>query len=975
MKKQLLSIALLSAVVSGAMAHEIGDKVYSNSAKWKITGKNLVTNGDFSDLSLTGWSAIDETVDKLTTFSVLAGQGAEGKNEIKVNDGQTALKNGIYQTIAIEQGGTYIVSMKVMNTKAAGFTDFDLTGANINYINAYYNTDGALATAGGTNNTVLSYGADGVCGGYTFSFATDKFTEVNFPVTAPADGQIVIDLRGLAEGLEICDVTCQAAEQVYDTRIPEKRIAYIKSVLASYDFSERDNYTDLDEAIQEVQTMIADGTEDGYESAMENLELAWDAFVTECFANVLNTINTGGTGNYSANWDNWTGKFNKMSSDASAQNAVSGWSWSTDRWCHKTASANSPLQIQWMRGSSGDWNNVATNTTTLDKGTYFFGVQGAGGMMTLNKNRWVRSEAKECAETYLFFNNDTTDMFLLPTSNDMASTYGNVIYKFEVAEDNTPVKFGIRCNIGQNQVAGDGFDVNFYHPVLYKVLVAGELTPEQDTYLSNVQTQIDALKGRITVAEGYVAADQKQRPWGKENLQKGIDEAKKRLAVWEAMSQEDRLATLDNYSAKYEASQAPYYSVDGVYVLKDTTYSDDTEKALQNVIMNAGVRYINNELISKFESYNAPLLDVVALIENANETLNNPLYADGDKTTFQSKISESKAAYDAIAAATTDATREDDVTRLNEIVTALEAASEAFKKSAEISPIATFDFEGGYEKIDNEGDVSYVVKSVEDNLNMVFADGQLSDKANDVYDYDLSYQIVKSKSEAINDGNILVIGNTANLLELTDVVAPTPDDVLRIDFTMYHPAWGNSAGTPEVLLLDAEKNTIGGFRRGAWNAVDYCSFGDFGGKLFETDKPSQLKDCFAITGGSRVDYKLIFDFKALTMQASVIQYKGDAKTCEVSAETSGETVPFGEVRNLPKYFSLSGAAPKMMSGRRSSIDNIKIYKYASKAATSGITNVDTEAAEATKAVKKIENGQIVIVKGGKKYTVAGAQIK
>ena len=155
MKKQLLSIALLSAFVSGAMAHEIGDKVYSNSAKWKITGKNLVTNGDFSDLSLSGWSAIDETVDKLTTFSVLAGQGAEGKNEIKVNDSQTDLKNGIYQTIAIEQGGTYIVSMKVMNTKAAGFTDFDLTGANTNYINAYYNTDGALATTGGTNNTTL----------------------------------------------------------------------------------------------------------------------------------------------------------------------------------------------------------------------------------------------------------------------------------------------------------------------------------------------------------------------------------------------------------------------------------------------------------------------------------------------------------------------------------------------------------------------------------------------------------------------------------------------------------------------------------------------------------------------------------------------------------------------------------------------------------------------------------------------------
>ena len=969
MKKQLLSIALLSAVVSGAMAHEIGDKVYSNSAKWKITGRNLVNNGDFSDVSLSDWSNIDETVDKSTTFAVLAGKGPKGKNVIQVNDGQTDLKNGIYQTIAIEQGGTYIVSMKVMNTKAAGFTDFDLTGANTNYINAYYNTDGALATADGTN---LSYGNGGECGGYTFSFTTDKFTEVNFPVQAPADGQIVIDLRGLSAGLEICDVTCQAAEKIYDTRIPEKRIAYIKSVLNSYEFSE-DSYAELQEEITAVESLISEGAEEGYDNAMENLDLAWENFVTANFSNVLNSINTGASGNNSANWDNWTGKFNKMS-DASAQNAVSGWSWSTDRWCHKTAKANSPLQIQWMRGSSGTWDNIATNTTTLDKGIYFFGFQGAGGMMTLNKNRWTRSQAKECAETYVFFNNDTTKMFLLPTSNDMASTYGNVIYKFEVAEDNTPVKFGIRCNIGQGQVAKDGFDVNLFHPVLYKVLVEGELKPEQKTYLGNVQAQIDALDGRIKVAEGYVAADQKTRPWGKENLQKGIVEAKKRLEVWEAMSEDDRLATMDNYSAKYEATQAPYY-VDGAYVLKDTTYTDNTEKALQNIIMNAGVRYINNEFISIFENYNAPLLNVAAVINTANETLENPLYADGDKTTFQSKISEAKTAYDAIVAATTDATREADVTRLNELVDVLEAASEAFKKSAEISPIATFDFEGGYEKVDNEGEVTYVVKSTENNLSMVFADGQLSDKANDVYDYDLSYQIVKSKSEAINDGNILVIGNTANLLELTDAVAPTSDDVLRIDFTMYHPAWGNSAGTPEVLLLDADKNTIGGFRRGAWNAIDYCSFGDFSGKLFQTDKPAQLKDCFAITGGSRVDYKLIFDFKALTMQASVIQYKGDVNTCEVYAETAGETVPFGDVRNLPKYFSLSGVAPKMISHRRSSIDNIKIYRYASKAAVSGITDVEKEAAEASKAVKKIENGKIVIVKGGKKYTVAGAQIK
>ena len=42
---------------------------------------------------------------------------------------------------------------------------------------------------------------------------------------------------------------------------------------------------------------------------------------------------------------------------------------------------------------------------------------------------------------------------------------------------------------------------------------------------------------------------------------------------------------------------------------------------------------------------------------------------------------------------------------------------------------------------------------------------------------------------------------------------------------------------------------------------------------------------------------------------------------------------------------------------------------------SGIADVTTATQNAAKAVKKIENGQIVIVKNGKKYTVAGAQIK
>ena len=949
MKKQLLSIALLSAVVSGAMAHEIGDKVYSNSAKWKITGKNLVTNGDFSDLSLSGWTAIDETVDKLTTFSVLAGQGHEGKNEIKVNDGQTDLKNGIYQTIAIQQGGTYIVSMKVMNTKAAGFTDFDLTGANTNYINAYYNTDGARATADGTT---LSYGTDGVCGGYTFSFTTDKFTTVNFPVQAPAEGQIVIDLRGLSEGLEICDVTCQAAEKIYDTRIPEKRIAYINSVLKSYEFSE-DSKAELQEAITEVETLISDDADEGYDNAMENLDLAWQEFVTANFSNVLNSINTGASGNYSANWDNWTSKFNKLSSDASAQNKVSGWSWSTDRWCHKTAEANSPLQIQWMRNSSGTWDNIATNTTTLDKGIYFFGFQGAGGMMTLNKDRWTRSQAKECAETYVFFNNDTTEMFLLPTSNDMASTYGNVIYKFEVAEDNTPVKFGIRCNIGQGQVAKDGFDVNLFHPVLYKVLVKGELTPEQKTYLANVQTQIDALKGRIKVAEDYVAETQKELPWGKEDLKAGLEEAKKRLAVWEAMDETERLDAMDNYSAKYDATQAPYY-VDGAYVLKDTTYTDNTEKALQNIIMNAGVRYLNNNFITPFVNKNAPLTDLAVAVENANAVYSEPINNSGDKETFKAVIDAAQALYNTQLVAPYS----------QEVVDALVAkkkelslASDAFIASVKKDVIVDIDFSTPAREIPAtvEGELSkYAIDGTKGTMNILGTFSAEMQKEWTQFAY----------GQGFNDlyTDVLFVGKGAAEVDLGYEIKDNDAIIASFDI------WYGYLDKAEFgfYFKDVDNNDIASFCRKVGSAAtanllgldeSAAAISQAGGKNNGNVQGNICKD------NNKTHFEVTLNYASKNMFVTTVNKDGKKVIHPTVA------MPEGVGKAAKLYFNSTYG-----NGERCCwLDNIVISVIGD--VPSGIADVTTATQNAAKAVKKIENGQIVIVKNGKKYTVAGAQIK
>ncbi len=954
MKKQLLSIAMLAAISTGAMAHEIGDKVYSNSARFRITGKNLVTNGDFSDLQLGGWTATDESIDKLTTFSVLAGMGANGANEIKVNEGNNALTNGIYQIVNIEQRGTYIVSMKVMNTTAAGFTDFDLTGSNINYINAYYNTDGALAIADGTDNTNLNYGTDGVCGGYTFSFNSEGFTTVNFPVVAPAEGKIVIDLRALADGVEICDVTCQAAEQIYDKRTPAKRIEYIEKVLNSYDFTERASYADLAEEIATIKGMIDEDAEDGYENEMENLEGYWNEFTAECFSNVLNSINGGKSGNESANWDNWTGKFSKLISDAAAQNAVSGWSWSTDRWAHKTAAANSPLQITWMRGASGTWDNIATNTTTLDKGTYFFGVQGAGGMMTLNKNRWARSQAFECAETYLFFNNDTTDMFLLPTANEYAATDGNVIYKFEVAEDNTPLTFGIRCNLGQGRTATDGFDVCFWHPVLYKVLVEGELTPEQKTYLDNTQIQIDALKGRIKVAEDYLAETQTKLPWGKEDLKAGLDETKVRLAAWEAMTQAERLETMDNASASYNATQAPYYN-EGVYVVKDSLHQQtDDANALPNLVMNAGVRYINNNFITPFVNKNTPLTDLAVAIENANAVYSEPMNNSGKKETFKAVIDAAQDLYNTQLAASYS---QEAVDALVAKKSELSLASDAFIASVKKDVIVDIDFSTPAREIPAtvEGELSkYAIDGTKGTMNIL---GTFSAEMQNAWTQ-FAY------GQGFNDlcTDVLFVGKGAAEVDLGYEVKDNDAIIASFDI------WYGYLDKAEFgfYFKDADGNDIASFCRKVGSAATAnllsldetaAAISQVGGRNNGNVQGNICKD------SNKTHFEVTLNYASKNMY--VITTNKDGK--KVIHPTVA--MPEGVGKTTKLYFNSTYS-----NGERCCwLDNIVISVIGD--VPSGIADVTTATQNAAKAVKKIENGQIIIVKDGKKYNVAGAQVK
>ena len=530
MIKNLLSLALLSSMAIGANAYNVDDFIYTRAAKYKVTAANLVTNGELKGASLDGWTATDPTAAGLAeVFTVLEDGG------VKVNSGMTALENGMYQVINVANGGTYVVTMKVKGAEE-GYTDLDQTAPATNYIFAYFNTDGTLSTVGGNKNTTLSFGEGGAAIEACYSFTADDYTEMAFTVEAPSEGKIVIDLRGMVADLEIKDIECHAVTSVIDERIAQARLNYIKYIINGFEWtSEYDYFADVKADITALENAIKTNSAD-INTFLDNLNGDFKSFAEANLANVFEAIPTtdgsSNAENNSANWMNWTAKWNSLGySERNGQyTGKAPWNWSTDRWSHKTAAKNMPMQIQWMRKASGDWDNIATLTCTLDKGTYFYSVDGQGGMMTLNKERWARHSGYECASTQIFFGvdgaataNDTLDCGMLPTQN-----YKSYINKYVLAED-SKVNLGIRCN--QTLDVLNGFDVFFANPMLYKVLVKGELTPNQKTYLSLVETQIAKLEERIKEAEELVAATQTEKPWGKENLQKGIDAAKARLEV------------------------------------------------------------------------------------------------------------------------------------------------------------------------------------------------------------------------------------------------------------------------------------------------------------------------------------------------------------------------------------------------------------------------------------------------------------
>ena len=936
MIKKLLSAAFFAAVALSATAYEVNDYAYTKVKKFRITGANLVTNGQFNQgaTGTDGWIQVaDQPLE--ATFTMGVG-GPNGSNTQKVIDGSTSMNHGMYQAITVNEGGTYVVSLKVMGA-LPGYTDLDMTAGNVNYINAYWNTDKALATVDGTN---LMYGAGvtttnedgtetvgaGVSGGYGFSFADTTFTEAVFSVDAPAGGYIIIDFRALNSGLEIADVCCHKAQEVYDNRIADNRIAYFNKYLASEGIEEREFYEDFQASVKEVENAIAQGvTPDEMTTYMENLEGIWVEFVGANFENVIDFVPTkdgsSNAGNNSANWMNWKNKWNKLKND---YNGKAPWSWSTDRWNHKTAAVNSDMGIEWQRGASGNWNNIATLTVKLPRGTYYWGVSGQGGMATLNKNRWARSWANECAATQLFFNGDTTEVFILNAARNE-----DYVYEYKLEEE-TEITLGIICNTTIEE--NNGFFVKFYSPVLYKLKVEGELTYEETSYLAAVQTQLDAFKARLDVAYGHLAEANDTLPWGKETLKVGTDEAQARYDAWLAMDQDAILEMLSN------------------------------GETLGDTIAANGINVLNNNYIAPFEAMNKPFTDMPGAVAAAEETMGLRIYSSSTKMgDLQASIDASKAMYaEKLKVAFSS---EDSLALVNQRL-AMADMVEAFKLAIDATVLVDIDF-GTQEApvkfnihtaVDTAGvEVkTYTIDGAKGTMTFTDVTGAAADGteiAGGSYPYMLGYNNADSLG-------MLRVGNSEAVVKFAGAPAKATD-IVNIKFDFFA---GNLSGKKMgYKVLTEAGDTICGLFYSPYSGNDALNtFGINYNNLPKVGSSSASNAAIA-AASNKTAFDIVLDYGKGKMYCTTVSSKGTATSEEFD-------IPAGRVPAQFVLYSDYGNAD-----RRSWFDNLKIQNIAAGEYVDGIESIQVAKPAADGAIYNIMGQKILKPVKGQIYIQNGVK--
>lgn len=457
-------------------------------------------------------------------------------------------------------------------------------------------------------------------------------------VTGGSSGYIVVSFGQLTQGTQISDVEIREVESVFDTRISDKEIAYAKSLLAIDDFKNgRGEFSGTIESVEGFFKTPASDDPSGAAEAINSFVLAENAFLDANSYDVSSMINSKQL------WRTKMQKANGTYGDWYVEGST--------RWYHDPSS--DPYIRDYMPGFYSLNAGTAKIVKKMPAGKYFFSCESKGHRMA------GTSKATQNVPDYTW------------TVEGCKVFVGKDSVAFNLDQRNFERHF-----VMSTVADGDTLNAGFWHPALTQSLggqiyvqnpvlriVGDNSNGEMKTYVENyvalnaVATQANALK--VMLDSAVVVAAKAEYPWGK--------------------------AELNDTTTKYQAVYSELSVLQPGAELFDVA-ADSLEQSMRIV----------RSAINAYYSLNAPYTDLKAQIAQANESINLPANANGDKATFKTVIDKAQGLINSATAEYNEELAQqmkDAKTELVDAQSAFEATTAAFNNPSELQIVNPF-FEG-----------------------------------------------------------------------------------------------------------------------------------------------------------------------------------------------------------------------------------------------------------------------------------------
>lgn len=586
MKKRLL---LSFAAVIGAMtsfAYNVGDYVYTNTAKFKVIGENILTNGNFA-ANYDGWKDYADGALSPDYWSIEAGASEDGGNVIQCTNGAADLTgNYMYQAVPYESGKSYIITFKV---KGVDPVTSSITPQTTNYIDVYANADGTL------NKT-----AENFCQVATTDAVTAEWTSYSYSftdtITGGSTGYIVVTFGQLTAGTQVSDVEVREVTEVFDTRISDREFAYAEALLAI------DGMVNGKDELQGTLESIRGFFESPESEDPSAAQDALNSFV-EAETEFLNANSYDLTSQIDGK-ALWTTKLQRKGGGET----LGDWYLDGDaRWFHDPAT--DPSIRHYIQGSFNLSAGTAKIVKILPPGKYFFSCESKGYRMagTSKTLGYIPDYTYVVEGAAVFIGNDSVK-FNLDQRN-----FERHFVVADVAEGETlNAGFWHPATSVDNKLGGT---VYMQAPVLR--IIGDNSDGQMEAYIVNYATlneiavQANAL--RVMLDSAITVKEKAEFPWGKDALQENIT----------------------YYEGAYASLSAKQPGED--------LFAEAADSLMQSM------RLVRTA-IQDYYALNAPYTDLKAQLVIANESYNNPQNAAGDKATFLAVINKAQALVDGVTA-------------------------------------------------------------------------------------------------------------------------------------------------------------------------------------------------------------------------------------------------------------------------------------------------------------------------------------